>query len=1239
MAAKTYNPIPTFNSYNVTYTVSGSCTGSITRLVLEGGTGPYSLSWVGPSSYTANTTTLTSLCAGAYSGTVTDVFGSGSTEVIIIGNIPPVSLSATVIDTSCLTNASKYCQIKVHAFTHTQPEVKYNLFKNGVLEDTVTYNGEGNHIHTFTNLTEGGYALTAHDGNFYTYEATFLSGCGASNINIGNISASTIVENFTRVAPFGDWKEYLHGPANTYPLGYFAEKMFFTDFTDGEGAWYITNGVATTGKDNSKSDTDEDSATSRSVEEVDYYTVVEKEAADEKTTEKAKEKTEGQIEDYSSYAPYFWFYTGATVNRLTDNSQDWYQPSVPLAQQAAYEGQDVGPTAISKTIGNAGTFYWNTKINRFVILFYTAVVGSNYQWVTFNPRNNQGILANPSAATGLTSNTNWGCQSITSNQFTISGTNNTVVSALTKQLNNGAGDCMIQCTSNSGIPNGFISSCAYLNYTHEVTLGSTSIDEDTLGLYLAWFRDTLGEYGPKNVSHNISLLFNNGNGVSTPSVLLQYNYGNSASAFSSVDSEKPWNSTFLNTIGNSPSPFNALSGGDFNKQGNVRIRVSRSGEQGELFNVKMTNTMGSTGATQIHASREVGHPNDYNPDYEWNFSLLDTTTWTGITTNIDPKITTGREFNKFLGSQNYGYNTSSQPLSQFFDIGFTGYQSNFEVVATKPGLSKTEYFELFNKKTLNVSHTSPVNDDWYNSFGGGYPGNPEVPVIRPSVKVEMQTYIEPKVDITGATKIDIASKKYYVYYCDEITEVPLKLRWITETAEMRNNTAYGKYSIFPYVPEYGEFLKTPLVSRIFDNVTTVLSGTTAIYTESNDDVPITIFPCQDYWEYCIKPSSIVKDKLKDVYYTGCKVNTLSGTTDTWFDTLDLNPTPTIEYGIYDRNRDYYLILVSKPNQPNIRTAELTYPEGTSSCEVYNQQMVTVSATTANTISNSQTNGLLVADRTFITPLTYQSDGNMQVTVNGITLFKSTTNTMEDGDFYSDGHTLSIKKNTLRINDSINAFYVPNTSTLSNYSQYITVPVSGVTSASTSSLYYKNIHYNINLDYEPMGDIGLVYNGTVLFAGSDFKQVGRKRIQLSTVKYPGGLVALDRLVVFYYTTLTVQGIASIRNPKMTINYLSNVRNNEEVNLLVYDSTGTTVYTQTTKIPRGTSGNQTIIMNITVPGPGEYTYNVVSYREYPLIDNNTIRTENKTDRIPFTMTPSTYYFTKTYTDDNNITELPI
>ena len=539
-------------------------------------------------------------------------------------------------------------------------------------------------------------------------------------------------------------------------------------------------------------------------------------------TEKKKNYYEDEvIEDYSEYAPYFWFYTGATANRLTNTTKDWYVPAVPLAQQAAYEGQDVGPTTsvsslypatpITKDLAHTGTFYWSTKIKRFVVLFYTAFPAAQQQWVTFNPRNNQGIESNPSAATGLTSSANWGCQPITNNQFTISGTNSTVVSATTKQTDNGVGSCMIQCTSNSGIANGFISSCAYLNYTHEVTLGSTDTDDDTIGLYLAWFRDTLGEYGPKNVSHNIALLFANKNGASTPTVNLVYNYGNSASSFSLINNEQPWNSTFTNTIGTSPSPYRFVAGNNFNAQGNVRVRITRSGQQGELFKIQMTNTMGNTGATQTHASSFIGQTNDYNSDYEWNLSLLDTTTWSGRTTSVDSKIITGNELNKFFRfTKLWIYHIIPTTQHNSLISRLQGTKVTLKWWQPNQVVSKSSYFELYNTKTLNVSHTNPVNDDWSNSFGGGFPGRPEVPVIRPSVKVEMQTYVEPQVDITGATKIDIAAKRYAVYYCDEIEDVPFKLRWVSETAEMRNNNAYGKYSIFPYVPETGEFLNVPL---------------------------------------------------------------------------------------------------------------------------------------------------------------------------------------------------------------------------------------------------------------------------------------------------------------------------------------------------------------------------------------------------------------------------------------------
>ena len=137
---------PIFNSYNVGYTLSGSCTGSISNVILDGGVGPYTFQWLGapigagyPITYTAQTTNIHGLCVGSYSGTVIDIQGSATTEVIEVGEIPNVSLSATVVNNGCTLNSSQFCSIRVHSFTHTQPEVRYELYRDGLVIQKATY--------------------------------------------------------------------------------------------------------------------------------------------------------------------------------------------------------------------------------------------------------------------------------------------------------------------------------------------------------------------------------------------------------------------------------------------------------------------------------------------------------------------------------------------------------------------------------------------------------------------------------------------------------------------------------------------------------------------------------------------------------------------------------------------------------------------------------------------------------------------------------------------------------------------------------------------------------------------------------------------------------------------------------------------------------------------------------------------------------------------------------------------
>ena len=1148
-----------FNSYDVMYTVSGSCVGSITNVILVGGTPPYTLNWSG-SSFTANTIDISGLCVGMYNGTVTDSLGANTTELIEIKSLTPVTLSATVIDNSCTGSTDAYCSIKVNSFTHEQPIVNYSIYKDSILLSSVQYVGSGNFEHIFSDLQPGAYTVTGYDGYHTTYQAVPFSGCQTQTSSTGGMSAGTIVENWDRVCPMNKWAQYMHGttPAATFPLGSLPECTWFANFQDGSGQCYdIKN-------------------------------------------------------------PNFWLFDGDTIERLTDNTQDWFQPEVPEHEQATYEGEDMGPAAISKVVGNAGTFYYSRHIERFVILLHTDGTTA-YQWVTINPTEEQSI-GNPTSVEDLTSNTQWTVNDLTGDQYTISGGSNTVVLASDKATTTGAYG-MVECTGNSGLENGFISMCSHLNYVHEVTLGSTASDNDSIGVYLCWFKDVDGVYGVKGESYYISLTVNNSNGLSDPKLIIGYNGANSVNSFSLINDEYPEKSLFSATVLSNDSPYVNAGSNMFNIQGNIRVRITRSGELGENFKVECTDTMGDTGGAQNLATKNVGVSNPYNASYTINFSINDFTTWTGsIDSAYGTELVNGDELIKFLGSQKYGYSTSSQRNTQFFDIDFEGEQSSYIAVPSTLGLDDSEYFELYDKDTVNIEVNNPISDDYDKSFGGSRPcRNKGVPLIKPTATVMMQTYIDPTVTMSGATKISHDSKEYNVYYSEDITGINIGMNFIDNTVELRNNKSYAKYGVYPYIPEMGEFEPTSLITKIFDNLTDIVPGVGGFGVKTSDTIKSDSLPTQDYWEYCIKPSFIIKDKLEDIFYAGARKVVNDKPSNKWFDTLNLNRTSEKQYGIYDPKSDYYFVVVSKPESPNIETETVIHSED-GSCDLHNQQIVAISGS-SQTDSDST---MILSGKTWTAPLDYPNGGNMLVTVNGLTLFKSSDSTMTDGDFTTDGETISIKKDTLEDGDLINMFYVPNSVGRSNYVQQLTVS-SAVTTDSSSELYYNNIYYRINLDYSPLGAVGLIWNGTVLRSGVDFKLISSNTIEITSVEYPTGLDEGDRISLFYFTKLTVTGIASVKSPEVKIRQITNVRNDESVELLVFNSSATTVYTETKKLKRGLSGPKDLTFIMDLPGPGDYTYQVVSTREYPLISGDMVRTQSKTGKIPFIMKPEVYYYT--------------
>ena len=313
------------------------------------------------------------------------------------------------------------------------------------------------------------------------------------------------------------------------------------------------------------------------------------------------------------------------------------------------EGEDVGPISLSQNYIDSGKFYYNTHLNKFVVWYNVAGTGGGWRWSTYNPTQNTGLqFGNPTATRFLTTSTNWSTTGLLSNQYTVSGGSNTVVLASTKINDAGGTPKSIKCSQNSGLLNGFYSTCGYEEYQHEVTLESTAPDNDTIGLVLAAIKDDNGIYGPSGQTHTITLIFNSGGGNGTSTV--RFNQNNNTLAFTD-------GTDYDTVIWQGTSPF---GDGNYNNKGSVRVKVIKTGT---TFNIYATDTMG----TKTQSNVSPGQTNPYS--LLVSFDLTNSATWTDA-----PPYAVGDELERFTGGTKFGYLTASQKNTYFYDIVFSGSQ-------------------------------------------------------------------------------------------------------------------------------------------------------------------------------------------------------------------------------------------------------------------------------------------------------------------------------------------------------------------------------------------------------------------------------------------------------------------------------------------------------------------------------------------------------------------------------------
>jgi hypothetical protein len=392
-------------------------------------------------------------------------------------------------------------------------------------------------------------------------------------------------------------------------------------------------------------------------------------------------KTDGTID---SSNPSVFLYTGSTRYCGT------YATPVGLTEGTT---TSFWPPLCAPGASGAGKFYYNTTLNKFVINS-SANGGGGTQPVTFDPRDNQGFLGDPTCYKDLTNSSQWGVASLLAPptvggsippRYTVCGPNNIVCSAYNKLFSAGnLNPQMVRCAYNSGFENGFYSVCEYDNYTHEATFGSENSDDDFISIVLGAVKDYDGNWGPQNVTYTLTLFFRTS---TTPHMIIYYSLSNSAYSFRLNDTTfSPTVVSFNNTIQGSVndrelSPFiipgtSNYNSGFWNQKGYVRVKIVKTGP---VFDIYLTKCFGKqTGSLPLHnqAIHDVGQPAPYYLAY--SLDVTNPTTWVSSPVYADPT-----DLLKFSGGTRYGYTTQSQRDSTFFDIYFSGNQLSNLVTSTQ----------------------------------------------------------------------------------------------------------------------------------------------------------------------------------------------------------------------------------------------------------------------------------------------------------------------------------------------------------------------------------------------------------------------------------------------------------------------------------------------------------------------------------------------------------------------------
>lgn len=1156
--------------YDIQHTLSGRCDGYITSVDVSGTTSvtpPYSVVWSGISSYTADTFDIINLCEGEYQATITDSIGNtGSTTMQISGFTVPI-LTGSLTNNDCVLDTNKLGTISVTTSKTETSSFRYELIKDGKLINT-HYGTTADTTHTFTDIENGMYTVSViEDRPLSTNIKQDNTGCTSYNYNDGNGGLSTAGWDVATL--FAGWQVY--APYSRYEIRF--PNTYGPNASGTYTNMYFDSGLGIDGK------------------------------------------------IYSS-DPYVWFYTGSTVNRKTDTSNDWYLGTSSID---IMEGGNLGPSGPTAAAADVGYFYYNTTIDKFLIWWYG--MASGYEWLTWDPRLDYGLYGNPVASSGVTgttygiSNTN-----VTTADYTVSsagtvGQANTIVDL-------GGTNQKLQTNANNNIASGRLSVCSYFNYTLETTFRSSAGDNDNLAVTLASFRDDKGKYGPSGATHSLDLIFNQTDGsvrVGNNTFLEAYAFNKyTTSIFRDCNggcSTANLNFGQSNVLRNTGTASPFASGYNWSAMGATRVKISRFGSFGEFFNIQLTDTMGATASGPITKGNTDANP--YNTNFTIDLNLLDKSTWVGRGASGTSASVWVDNYGlcKFLGSRRIGVWSSSQDDCMWYHIQFTG--STLNQYLEGPRCGKEDGAST----TIEITATTGTTANTIkNKCKRHYRSSQKnVPHVRPIVNATLQNMVYPSLTINGLSKPTTTIKTQRgeipaldVYNLDTYKGKDVQFYFGGNNKDMIFENMYPKFRIYPYVFQTEEVASIPDYEAIFDTTPSYLDrNLKSIIYSANTFIPLSALSTDTAWEFIIRPSYLVKDK--------------SSISDLWVDTEIYPTSSTIDY-----NKDFYMVVVQNPPIPQVYLTDFDIP-------VLEPTRLVTETTTIQKGSGAipDSSASTFSSATMVYTLQSPVTGKPLVTVNGIFLKegKSGLTTNDDyayisgrGDYLFNASTRSVTFNpeTVQVGDMLQFIYDARGG---SYTQFVTMPDT-VSTSTSSSVYSENGYYYINLDKQSVGTVSLAINGIGQSNNVGYRKVSDKKIQLldATSSYKSG----DTFALFYKTIYQVVSTPIIKQPEIPVSYTKNNNLIEEIIIKLFDSTGNKVQELIEKIDIDVVGSITREFILLPPAPDSYYYYILIKRHYPLIGGGTIITESQTETINFEITRDVFYspVTSPRTNNNNM-----